>query len=246
MKTKDILQAATGCALALALATTANAAPILGNIADATIRADGLLQNGTANDLIVGRTFSAAERNGIFVFELPSLGAGVFDSASFSVSLLSTTNIDGTELQNVDLYGLGRRAASTPLGDDYFAGDFGTDDTDATPLQDNFLTSAAAFTGVGNTFSTDASGSAALLGYLNSQYANGAGAGEFVFIRAGLDAVSGTNERFSFTSAEGGIAGVGTSPSIDFEFTSTSTVPEPSSLAVLCCAGVGVFFRRKK
>jgi autotransporter-associated beta strand protein len=184
------------------LAQQMRAADLLGVSNDAEVRSDAVVGSVTANTMIVGGSGSpVTDRAAIFVMQLPSLGAvsNPFTSAIFRFHLVSKT---GTPL-NVDLYGLGSRSSATVLVSDYYGQNSATDASDATLLQSDILSSATA-TGV---ISTQSSGSTALKNYLNAQYASGAGAGKYVFLRLSTIAAPGGNNRYTVTASNGGVAG---------------------------------------
>lgn len=184
------------------LANQIRAADIYGVTHDAEVRSDIVLGSTTANTMIVGGSGSpVTDRAAVFVMQLPSLGAvaNPFTSAIFRFHLVSKT---GTPV-NVDLYGLGSRSSATVLATDYYGQNAAADASDATLLQSDILSSATA-TGV---ISTKSTGSTALKNYLNAQYASGAGAGKYVFLRLSTIAVPGGNNRYTVTAANGGVAG---------------------------------------
>ncbi len=139
--------------------------------------------------------FNNVSRSPVFVFQLPALGpvAQPFTSASVSLNLheISTSP---APVGNVDLYGLGIRGTPTVLASDYWADTDLVDTTDATFLQDNILTPSST---LGTTTSVD------IADYLNAQYASGAGAGQFVFLRLSTDADLSNSQRYFITSADG-------------------------------------------
>lgn len=91
------------------ICSVSHAATIISDVTDATVNPNGNNQNGGTNaQLIGGQTFGGAERSVILPFLLPSLGA-VFDpflTASFSIELTGFTNVDETDDENLDLYGI--------------------------------------------------------------------------------------------------------------------------------------------
>src|SRR5207237_216639 len=99
-------------------------------------------------------------------------------SANSAHLLFTVTNRFGPGAFNGDLYGLAARASPTVLQSDFF---IGPSDGTATLIQDNILTSATAANA-----STDATGDANLLSFLNTQYAAGA-SGKYVFLRFSPD-----------------------------------------------------------
>ncbi|MCX6858001.1 MAG: hypothetical protein NTV80_24200, partial [Verrucomicrobia bacterium] len=138
------------------------------------------------------------DRSSVFVLQLPNLGAvaNPFTSAAFRFHLESVT---GTP-PSVDLYGLGRRANAAVLAGDYYGQTATVDTSDATLILNNLLLSTTP-TGFVST------SAAALKNYLNAQYASGAGAGQYVFLRLSTDAVPSGIVRYSVTSAEGAVSG---------------------------------------
>jgi hypothetical protein len=183
----------------LLLAQEVRAADIYGNTTDAEVRSDVVLDSTTVNTMIVGGSGSPiTDRAAVFVMQLPSLGAvaNPFTSAIFRFHLVSKTGAP----VNAHLYGLGSRSASTVLASDYYGQNAATDASDATLLQSDILSSATA-TGV---ISTKLTGSTALKNYLNAQYASGAGAGKYVFLRLSTMATPGGNNRYTVTAANGG------------------------------------------
>ncbi len=172
----------------------------------------------TSTLLLTGTAGTAGkERCPVMPFQLPDFGAvaNPFLSASFSCNISSYT---GTPVGNGDLYGLGRRASATVLTNDYWAGTSAVDPTDATVLQGNLLLSPPA-TGI---VSSSSAGSTALANYLNAQYAGGAGAGQFVFLRLSTDTAQTGVARWQLTSAEGGAANTNNWPQINYTLLPTN------------------------
>ncbi len=189
-------------ALAVFTPLAGHAAAIYGEISDTEVRSDGVVSAANGNSMLSGGSGSPImDRAAVYVIQLPSLGAvaNPFTTATLRFNLASKT---GTP-PNLDLYGLGRRASSAVLAGDYYGGTGTADPSDATLLQDNILISTTA-TGV---ISTSATGSTALKNYLNAQYASGAGAGQYVFLRVSSDSPSTTVKSYTLTSADGGTVG---------------------------------------
>lgn len=158
---------------------------------DTDVRSDATVLADTATTLLPGSSGSPAyDRSAVLVFQLPNLGAvsNPFTLALFRLNLSSKT---GTP-PNADLYGLGRRVGATVLASDYYGQTTPVDPSDATLIQNNILTSSTA---------------TALTNYLNTQYANGAGAGQYVFLRLSSDTAPGGSNRYNLTSAIGGAVG---------------------------------------
>lgn len=208
---------AAALAVPLLLAGSTQAAVILGNAADVQVGvASAGFSNPTDDDgatnalgdgvIIAGDPFDTKQVS-VFVFQLPNLGAvaNPFLTASATITTGSNTNnpFQFSDGNYYDLYGLGARATSAIAGSDFFIG--ASDGTDATIIQNDLLTNSqdGGNNGLpaGTAVTTGVSGSANLLGYLNAQYASGAGAGQFVFLRINADFTNTHFGRYSFQSA---------------------------------------------
>lgn len=197
-KLEGLLRSAIA-ALVMLCPLAGSAAVIHGESSDTEVRDDGVVSAATGTALLAGGSGTPAlDRSAIYVFQLPNLGAvaNPFTSAKFQFNLASKS---GTP-PNVDLYGLGRRASATVLASDYYGETTTADPTDATLLHNNLLISTTA-TGV------VATSAAAFRNYLNAQYASGAGAGQYVFLRLSSETPATGVNRYSLTSANGGVAG---------------------------------------
>ncbi|MBK1825465.1 hypothetical protein [Haloferula rosea] len=166
---------------------------------------------------------SGVERCTVYVFQLPDLGvtANPFQEANFTFNYVAKSST----LRGHDLYGLGRRSSPTPVPGDYYAETTTADPTDATRLQQAIMNNSTPL----GLVTTTAGGSANLAAYLNAQYAGGAGAGEYVFLRINTrDTGSGVNYA-TLTMSEGGASGpVDTRPRI--RYTATNPVPTITSI----------------
>ena len=199
------------------LAGQALAATILGDANDCEVQwtlssPPIAIADLTTTTLLAGTAGTAGkERCPVIPFQLPDFGAvgNPFLSASFSCNIASYVN---TPSGNADLYGIGRRSAATVLTNDYWAGTSAVDPTEATFLQGNILLAPPA-TGI---VTTSGAGNTALVNYLNAQYAGGAGAGQFVFLRLSTDTAQTGVERWQITSSEGGAASTNAWPQINF------------------------------
>ncbi len=162
----------------------------------------------TSTSLKVGRPDGSFKTHGnVFPFQLPDLGprAAPFLEAEFYVNLTDR----GNNFANfgVDLYGLGVRDTAVVLPEDGYVGG-PTDATDATKLQDNFLrwpnNSSRPSLGIKR---TSAVGVVNLTDYLNAQYAGGANAGKYVFLRLNPDRTPKFSFKFGrFSASETGNA----------------------------------------
>ncbi|MCK5905929.1 MAG: hypothetical protein KAG86_11625, partial [Gammaproteobacteria bacterium] len=138
----------------------------------------------------VGGALSSQDAAFVLVFKLPELGANEqITAASLDVNLLS---IASTPEGGVDLYGLGFRTNPTVLASDYYQGAYGTDLTDATPLQDDFVTQ----TSLVGLQSIDTIGQTNLISYINAQYQSGAKGGDYLFIRLNPDVADVSSYRY--------------------------------------------------
>jgi hypothetical protein len=149
-----------------------------------------------SDGLEIGQTGTAPfDRAAVMVFQLPNLGAveAPFQTAAFQAYLTQTVtsgNVGG------DLYGIARRAAPEILNTDYY-GLTNTPDSNADLLEDDFLVEGMP---INQSASTSETGDANLLDFLNAQYAGGAGAGEYVFLRLNVDA--DTSQRWKIASGD--------------------------------------------
>ncbi|VGO16669.1 hypothetical protein PDESU_05260 [Pontiella desulfatans] len=172
---------------------------LYGETADASIKEDGTVINGTTSSLVgTGGSDPWVDRATVFVFQLPDLGNAEdpFVNAAFSFDYFDK---DGT-LRNTDLYGLGARGDSSVLGTDYYGQTNALDATDATLIQASVLTDSTAF----GTITADG---ITLTDYLNAQYAGGVGAGHYVFLRLNSAAGKNSIRRAHVTMSEGGVEG---------------------------------------
>lgn len=187
---------------AFVIPIVANAANLFGNAGDTDVRDDGVVLASNSTSLLPGGSGTPAlDRASVFVIQLPNLGAiaNPFNSGTFRFHLAGK---NGTP-PNLDLYGLGRRPSSAVLAGDYYGETATVDPTDATLLQNNILTASSA----NGVISSSSTGSTALRNFLNAQYASGAGAGQFVFLRLSSDSPATSANRYTLTSADGGNSG---------------------------------------
>lgn len=242
---KSVMLNGIAVAAICALAVPAQAALITGLTDDAQVAVSnptnptdggGTVGNTTAGSFSGGRLGSSnTYYNTVYVFQLPSFGAitSPFESASFSMTIQSTNDIDAFNAGlSYDLYGLGARAASTVLGSDFFLGS--NDATDSTKIAENFITSANTTRFQSNV--TKTTSAAALRNYLNAQYAGGAGAGNYIFLRLNIDGLNSNLAGISNYTAN--------ATNEAFRPTITYTVPEPSSLVAV--AGVASLCMRRR
>ena len=194
---------------------------------------DGMYTASTTNRLGSANSSPVRFSNYIVSFQLPELGAveNPFATASFSVAFASYAFQQGTV--NIDLYGIDAGASAAPDSD---MGYFGASDpaTDVTLVEANFLVANSGYTAD----TTISASSSALVDYLNAQYAGGAGAGQYVYLRL--------NPTITFASAPRGynIYGSGAESS-ELVPQLSYTIPEPSSVALWggLVVGLGLVLR---
>ncbi len=245
MQIRPLLVAISTVFAACAL-TTAKGAVIYGSTADRELNEGNLIQtSATGPTLRAGASGSspAGGRNALVVFQLPDFGAvsNPFLTVDFGIHLATLT---GTPAYNVDLYGLGLQSTDTlTVGSGALATNrfYEADavDPNATLIQLDFTTPATNALGFKN---TDATADLALTSYLNTLYASGAGANQFVVFRLNPDANLGSPTLgYNYSSAD---AGDGTA--FDPVLTYTA-VPEPSA-SVMLIAGASLigFIRRRR
>ncbi|MGJ8696584.1 MAG: hypothetical protein ACSHYF_09720 [Verrucomicrobiaceae bacterium] len=167
------------------------------------------------------------ERCTVYVFQLPDLGAvtNPFQEASFTYHVVDKSG----GLRGHDLYGLGRRASPTVLTGDFYSQSATADPTDATRIQQTIMNDSTPL----GLVSTTAGGSANLVSYLNSQYAGGAGIGEYVFLRINTRDAKTELNYATLTMSEGGVVSPqDTRPRISYQATSPaptiSAIPDQS------------------
>jgi hypothetical protein len=180
---------------------------------DAGVSENPTVENPTAATTQTGSSGSDpwVDRCTVYVFQLPELGAvsNPFITADFTFNYVSKN----AALKNNDLYGIGRRASPTVLGSDHYGRTAANDPTDATKIQASILVDATATGPV----TTSPTGGTSLRNYLNAQYAGGAGAGQYVFLRINTAAAPTAVSRAILTMSEGGDAGPpDTRPQINF------------------------------
>lgn len=234
----------------LALAAPAGAAVLMpSSTTDATVCRDtssaadggGTVTGATSTSAVIGNSTNTANRVevGVFVFQLPSLGAiaNPFTEETLNLRLVFANNMFSFNGSNgYDLYGLGARASSSVLGDDFYVGS-ANDTTDATKLVDKFISRAV----VGdNNVPSGGIGfqltGTALVNYLNTQYAAGANAGKYIFFRVNPDFIPPTFGRGNIGTAE---------RTTDFPTLTYTAIPEPGTLA-LAAAGLGLIALRRR
>ena len=240
-----------GMTMCLSMSSSQLTAQIIdGSIVDQAIRTQapgaqgGVIANQNINgaQVRVGRfTGGGGENvNSLYVFQLPDLGAiaNPFATADLEFDFLNIDTAGAAPDYNADLYGIDARATAAVAGPNTF-GDFYAGpavDPDATLLQDSILTPTTA---LGNINSVDISS------YLNAQYAGGAGANQFVFLRFSPDFNPNNiiDNRTGYLIAAANNATPALRPIINF---TTTSVPEPSSMSILLLGAIGLVSRRRR
>lgn len=224
----SLLTLSFGLVLAGAILRPAPAQSLAGLTADAETRlgspgdGGGTLANAAATTLFIGNpNGNAGAAAPVYVFQLPNVGAvaNPFATASFSVALVSASDFNGF---SADVYGLAARPDPAVLASDAFAGSL--DSTDATRLADNWIN----MNGSGITTGVRTLSNAALVNYLNAQYAAGANAGKYVFLRISPDAGANIFKNTRFAAAE--ISDAANRPTLTYTL---ATPPPPNTAPIL-------------
>jgi hypothetical protein len=239
------LQVSLAAVAFAAVGVPTHGAVIVADLADTAVLANGTIPAGDSGpdhwNVRVGELFGGGTAM-VIPFELPTLPEGQhFGSAEFRVLLFDKV---GSPQYNVDLYGLPSRTAPDAFGSDYYAG--ATFDPAATLIQAAFLTPATVSGGgtvpqSGAHVTTTAAGGDAMLAYLNAEYAGGAGASQFVFLRLSIagDAPEG-NVAYTLMASNAGETW--SHPVINYTI---APIPEPASAALLA-AGAALLFTRRR
>lgn len=173
------------------------------------VLAASTLDAGVNNTLAVVNTTKTTIRVGdngtnvtegalVIAFEIPALPAGASITsvtAQFYLDgLANASSIQG----DADLYGLGKRSSASVQGSDYYLGAYDGDSTDATALQNALVTKNSPVGAV----SLNTNAQTALKNYFTTQYANGAGAGQYLFLRINHQTEQLTSRYWTFATSE--------------------------------------------
>ncbi len=217
----------------------------------------GGTESSNDDDLFVGERssgFNTFRNNAILPFVLPAIPAGhvVIDAnLSFSASRFATFSSGFPE---ADLYGLNYRTSTnildTPtLQADYYHSATQAHDPNASLIQDsimsyNLFTSNGTFATDYNTFNTDSGADSALVSYLNTQYTNGATAGDYALLRLNADGNGGAGLGSQFYKVG---SSLGSSEAVLTITTNAIAVPEPSAFLFgsLVCTFLGLRSARR-
>lgn len=164
--------------------------------------------------------------NAVFVFQLPDFGliSNPFTTALFTSKIASSGGASAFGFNpggnNYDLYALTSRTDSAVLSSDFYAG--ANDTTNATLITAQFPGVDYGYTSYAANTSKTTGSSVTLTSYLNSEYAGGAGAGRYVFLRINpnFNASSFTNLAWAADASTFITYGV-------------SAVPEPSTWTLI-------------
>lgn len=191
--------------------------------------------------LSVGHNSTHGLMSVFHMFALPAIPAGeVVTSASLSFQLTKVQSF-GADLANGDLFALDFRSTPSVTIADHYEGSFsGSTDTG---IQDDIITRLSSL----GTITTDATGSANLVSYVNTQISNGATSGDFLIFRYNIDDSIATSSRYysiamadHSTEAFRPVLSLTTQPSV-------IAVPEPSVLGFATgLAGLALLSTRRK
>ena len=200
------------------------AAQIITDPSDAFVDGTNVVEVGGDWQIRIGNTGGVTSA-AVMAFQLPTLGVGEsFDTANLKIVHYYSTQTDPNQTVNTnfngDLFGLTRISATpTILGTDFSA--------PATLLQSAFIAS----TSPGSVdVNTDPAGDSALVAFLNTQYAGGANAGQYVFLRISPDAtLTGVNDVDNRME----ILARGAGDPSEWPVITYTAVPEPASALLL-------------
>lgn len=249
MKNKLMVMGTALSAVLVSAVSSVDAATIFADEADGQLELrsewnpqDPVVQDTTGWSLGVGEWWGSGLLTTVIPFELPNLGAVAdpFTAVDFGVRV---DRIGDATVTDLDLYAVRTDASPTILASDWYNG--ADPDPSATLLQTSFLTPSSTQGDITpgvkepNNF-TDAAGDAALLSYMNSAYAGGAGAGDFVFLRLsyGSDDYATGWDAYTMNSRNEDVEGK--FPRITYE-----AIPEPATLGLLGLSGLVLWIRRK-
>ncbi|RYD23903.1 MAG: hypothetical protein EOP87_26310 [Verrucomicrobiaceae bacterium] len=212
----------------------APAATLVPSLADGEVRSNGTFETSSYQSR-VGEYFFPGGVSFVLPFQLPTLPVGEsFATANLRFQLFGKTEVVPPNV-GVDLYGLGRRSSDVLLASDYYSG---TLDLGSTLLKDDLVTPSTAL----GVMDTDNLTDAALVNYLNAQYAGGAGAGQYVFLRFSYaDDFPDQDMAYYFLTQDAG----GATERPEFTYTTTA-VPEARTLALIAGAiGMAMILRKR-
>jgi hypothetical protein len=218
---------------------------IYGDVADSEVNSTGIFSYDPGSLQGEVGVNGGYDYSDVFVFQLPVLLPGqLITAADFSFYDDASSSV-----YNIDLYGLAYRSASTVLPSDWYSG---PSDPNSHLIQGGIIPPSVSFSG---RITTSNAADAALLAYLNAQYAAGAAGGNYVFLRLSNSVINGANTRVDFLYnadvapyLEGAFGGPSLSywqdlysPRLDVTLSdvNVSAAPEPSSMALLA-GGLGV------
>lgn len=185
-----------------------------GQASDTHVREDGTVAAADSTQLFQGGAGAPAfDNSAVMVFQLPDFGAEPtpFQNAQLEFRLETVLN----QALPTDLYGLGSRSSPDVQASDYYGQSSTADPSDASRLEENILTGSS----TPSRTMTSLSGSVALTNYLNAQYADGSGAGRYVFLRLSTNVPIDAVHRYVITSADGALADhMASAPLIRYNF----------------------------
>ncbi len=198
---------------------------ITGETADRGVYSDGTLPFIAGQTQRVGDNGTNTLEN-VYVtpFKLPALPTGaVITSANVAFQLQGVSN--GASISGgADVYGLGYRTTNTVLSTDYFEGAYNTDATDATAIMNNF----AIKTTPAGSLTLDSGGQTSLASYLTAQYAAGAAANNFVFLRINAESDQMISRFWTFYTSDSTTTAF--KPVLTFTYETVPTAPSNLSL----------------
>ena len=134
--------------------------------------------------------------SGVIPFQLPEIPAGKnLTGANFKVYVTYGRQWANT---NIDLYGLTYRSAASITTADYYSGDFGAGNGSDVGIADDYFTKNVAQGSLDTPRweETDTTADLNLTNYIKAQYAAGAVAGDYIFLRLSVDNTAMTGSQY--------------------------------------------------
>jgi len=234
---------------ALCLAALAALSAVSGQSASAAVitisapTADGIIQNAGdqatgEGDMRVGLLGGSNFRVVILMFQLPVLAPG--ETVTNAVLNTRFGDKSNTPLFNIDVYAT-RVAAGSPNIDNGLDWGFGAS-PGGTLIQNDLVTPSTDLSGGNTLISTDATGNANLLSYVNTNYV----AGSYVYLRLNPDvaqdsvAIGGSDSGYRVFAAD--IFSGSRAAQLEL----TTVIPEPATLGLVGLAATLGMARRRR
>jgi len=224
----------------LGLAAQAAVIPINSEPSDNSIglnaSAEPILSYTAQTTLIVGDdnfAYNKGDNCAVVVFALPDLGGETISAASLSVDLYTGYPGGVNDWpKSLNLYGVRYGSSSAVLTSDFAP--VSADPGNGTLIQLGIFTMPSSGVYAWDSYETDAAGDAALAAWIADQYAAGAQAGDYVFLRFNLDKPTANSVQIASAN------------SVDHNIPvlTITTIPEPATLGLLALGALTALRRR--